>query len=93
MSPKRGAEVAESSVVEPSRSVDPAYESREFQGPWLRADSAARFLDFHGKTPVEAFRMWAKRHGVVTAHIGSRVLYAKTDLLRAIGATSLRKRA
>ncbi len=67
-------------------SLDPEAAARDFAGPWLRADSAARFLDFHGKHPVEAFRMWARRHGIQTAHVGTRVLYAKADLLREIGA-------
>jgi hypothetical protein len=59
-------------------------------GPWLTAESAARYLDFTGKTPAATFRAWAKRHGIHTAHRGSRVLYAKVDLLRAIGADNRR---
>lgn len=53
---------------------------------WMTAQTAAAYLDFRGKDPVEAFRVWAKRHGVATARRGSRPLYLKADLLRAIGA-------
>lgn len=87
MSRKRALQASEARVIEPARALDSADQSSEFSGPWLRADSAARFLDFHGKEPVEAFRVWARRRGIATAHIGTRVLYAKADLLRAIGAT------
>lgn len=58
-------------------------------GPWLSAQSAAKFLDFSDcREPVEAFRAWAKRHGVCAAHRGSKLIYAKADLLRAIGASA-----
>ncbi len=53
---------------------------------WMTAKTAAAYLDFEGKDPAEAFRVWAKRHGVPTSRRGSRVLYHRTDLLRAIGA-------
>jgi hypothetical protein len=53
---------------------------------WMTAQTAAKYLDFTGKDPAEAFRVWAKRHGVPTARRGSRVLYHRSDLLRAIGA-------
>lgn len=53
---------------------------------WMNAQTAATYLDFTGKDPAEAFRVWAKRHGVPSARRGSRVLYARADLDRAIGA-------
>jgi hypothetical protein len=60
-----------------------------FAGPWFSAATAAAFLDIQGKEPAEAFRVWAKRHGVPTARRGSRVLYHRADVLRAIGAGHL----
>lgn len=59
---------------------------------WMTAQSAAKYLDFSGKDPVDAFRVWAKRHGVPTAHRGSRLLYHRTDLDRAIGAGHLHRK-
>lgn len=56
---------------------------------WMSAKTAAAYLDIQGKEPAEAFRVWAKRHGVPTARRGSRVLYARTDIDRAIGAGHL----
>ncbi len=56
-------------------------------GPWLTAETAARFLDYpRTKAGVKAFRKWAARAGVPTAHRGRRVLYGRQDLLQAIGA-------
>lgn len=52
---------------------------------WMTAQTAATYLDFHGKDPVDALRAWAKRHGVPTSRRGSRILYARADLDRAIG--------
>jgi len=53
---------------------------------WMNADTAAKYLDITCREPAEAFRVWAKRHGVPTARRGSRVLYHRDDILRAIGA-------
>ncbi len=54
---------------------------------WMTAATAAKFLDMTAcREPAEAFRVWAKRHGVPTARRGSRVLYHRDDILRAIGA-------
>lgn len=56
---------------------------------WMSAKTAAEYLDIQGKEPAEAFRVWAKRHGVPTARRGSRVLYGRSDIDRAIGAGHL----
>lgn len=53
---------------------------------WMSAATAAKYLDIQAREPAEAFRVWAKRHGVPTARRGSRVLYHRDDILRAIGA-------
>jgi hypothetical protein len=58
---------------------------------WMNATTAAAFLDIACREPAEAFRVWAKRHGVPTARRGSRVLYHRDDILRAIGAGHLHK--
>lgn len=58
---------------------------------WMNATTAAAYLDMTAcREPAEAFRVWAKRHGVPTARRGSRVLYARADIDRAIGASHLR---
>jgi hypothetical protein len=59
---------------------------------WMNAKTAAAYLDIQGKEPAEAFRVWAKRHGVPTARRGSRVLYHRTDVDRAIGAAHLHRK-
>jgi hypothetical protein len=60
---------------------------------WMSAATAATFLDMTTcREPAEAFRVWAKRHGVPTARRGSRVLYHRTDILRAIGADHLHRK-
>jgi hypothetical protein len=65
----------------------------QYAGPWFSAPTAAKYLDFQGQAPVKAFRQWARRHGVATAHRGRCVLFAKADLLVAIGAARGRKRS
>lgn len=56
-------------------------------GIWLTAESAAEYLDYGtDKKAVRAFREFARRNGVPTAHRGRRVLFARVDLDRAIGA-------
>jgi hypothetical protein len=60
---------------------------------WMNATTAAAYLDIQCKEPAEAFRVWAKRHGVPTARRGSRVLYQRRDIDRAIGALHLQKRS
>lgn len=56
---------------------------------WLSAQEAADYL----RSPsVRALYMWAKRHGVIARHRGSRLLFARQDLDRAIGVVA-RKRA
>lgn len=62
---------------------------REY-GPWLTAESAAEYLDFHGKDPVHAFRQFARRKGIPCAYRGDRPLYRRTDLDKAIGAAHRR---
>ncbi len=59
--------------------------AREY-GPWLTAESAAAYLDFRGKYPVDAFRKFARRQGIACAYRGDRPLYRRTDLEKAIGA-------
>lgn len=90
MSPRRALQVVDALGQADNQLGQVADQPRQTYGTWLTAEHAAAFLDFHGKGPVAAFRMWAKRAGVHTAHRGSRVLYAKADLLRAIGADSRR---
>jgi len=53
---------------------------------WLNAKSAAAYLAFDDcKEPAEAFRVWAKRHGIPSRRRGQRrLLYLKSDLDRAI---------
>lgn len=63
-----------------------------FESVWMSAATAAKYLDIQAKEPAEAFRVWAKRHGVPTARRGSRVLYHRTDIDRAIGALHLHRR-
>jgi len=61
---------------------------------WMNAKTAAAYLDMTDcKEPDEAFRVWAKRHGVPTARRGKRVLYQRRDIDRAIGALHLQKRS
>lgn len=60
-----------------------------FDSVWMNAQTAAAYLDIQCKEPGEAFRVWAKRHGVPTARYGSRVRYLKRDIDRAIGAAHL----
>lgn len=47
------------------------------KGPWFSAASAAIFYDF--RTP-NAFRVWARRHGLVTAHFGGCARYSRADI-------------
>lgn len=64
-----------------------------FDSVWMNAKTAAAYLDCSDcREPAEAFRVWAKRHGVLTARRGSRVLYSRTDIDRAIGAAHLPQR-
>lgn len=58
---------------------------------WMNAATAAQYLDMACREPAEAFRVWAKRHGVPTARRGSRVLYARADIDRAIGGAHLQR--
>lgn len=55
-------------------------------GVWLTAHSAARYLDFsHCADPVDAFRRFAKRAGLVArGRRGDVPLYARADLDKAI---------
>jgi hypothetical protein len=74
--------------IHPKRRDEPAGAApdlREFAGPWFSAETAARYMDFGGLAPVKAFRQWARRQGLATAHRGRSVLFAKADLLVAIG--------
>jgi hypothetical protein len=64
-----------------------------FNTVWMNAKTAADYLDYSDcREPAEAFRVWAKRHGVPTARRGSRVLYDRKDIDRAIGAAHLVQR-
>lgn len=47
------------------------------KGPWFSAESAATFYDFRS---VNAFRVWAYRHGIVTAHFGRCARYSRADI-------------
>lgn len=64
-----------------------------FDSVWMNAATAAKYLDIDAKEPAEAFRVWAKRHGVPTARRGSRVLYHRADIDRAIGAVHLHRKS
>jgi hypothetical protein len=55
--------------------------------PWLSAEELAvyvRCLSHEGAPSAEAARKWAKRHGVVAAHRGRCVLYARADVEAAL---------
>jgi len=56
--------------------------------PWLTPIELAiyiRCLKADGVTPsVDGARMWAKREGVIAAHRGRRVLYARADVEAAL---------
>lgn len=60
-------------------------------GVWLTAEHAAEYLDYGTDAKaVRAFREYARRHRIPTAHRGRRVLFARADLDRAIGAAHRR---
>jgi len=81
---KRGAQAVRPDAQQHAGVLNGTHQAGEF-GPFLNAESAARFLDFSDcKEPVEAFRAWAKRKGIVAGHRGSKLVYAKADLLRAV---------
>ena len=81
---KRGTQASGAFHQQHTGTLDVPDQAREF-GPFLNAESAARFLDFSDcREPVEAFRAWAKRKGICAGHRGSKLVYAKADLLRAV---------
>lgn len=51
--------------------------------PWMSTAEAAEYLR---RPSAEALRKFLKRHGIATARVGRRVLVARADLDRAIGA-------
>lgn len=56
-------------------------------GVWMSSDAAARYLDFPS---YKSFWEWQKRHGLASCRRGRRMLFAKADLDRAIGARRAR---
>lgn len=63
-------------------SLRPSAPPRE-NAAWLTVKHAAEYLDF---SSPRAFWQWAKREGIPSARRGRVLLFAKTDLVRAIGA-------
>lgn len=55
---------------------------------WLNTDTAAVYI---GAPSRDAFRKWAKRHGVVCCRRGRRIVVARRDLDRALGADVLQR--
>lgn len=51
--------------------------------PWLTTEEAREYLR---RPTAEAVRKFIRRHGIATARVGRRVLVARADLDRAIGA-------
>jgi hypothetical protein len=88
MSHKRVLQAVTPQSEQRTGALDAADQIEESFGPFLNAESAARFLDFSDcKEPVEAFRAWAKRKGIVAGHRGTKLVYAKADLVRAVFGT------
>ncbi len=63
--------------------------------PWLSLIELAvyvRALKADGAPSPDAARMWARRHGVIPAHRGRRVLFARADVDAALMGVSLFRR-
>lgn len=71
------------SLAQADHHRDQITERDPFRGPWFSSATACAYLD--SPTP-DAFRKWAQRHGIQFRYRGRRVLVAKADLDRAIGA-------
>lgn len=63
-------------------SADAVTGGSQLTGPWFNSASAAIYLDRPSRA---AFRVWAKRHGVVAVKRAGLVLYAKADIDRVLG--------
>jgi hypothetical protein len=70
-----------------TRRVDPPY---RLGVTWFTSVQAAAYV---GCPTVEAFRLWARRHGVPCAHRGRRLLFHPRDLDAAVGASDVRREA
>ena len=71
----------------PGSSATDARKASGSFGPWLTAESAAKYLDFTAecKNPREAFRRFAKRHGIIPrGSVGERPRWHRNDLDRAV---------
>lgn len=90
MSRDQSLKVGATSAEQSESAVDTANPALDFRGPWFNSATAAAYLQISN---ADAFRKWAKRHSIVFLYRGRRVLVAKADLDRAIGAArpSLRR--
>lgn len=66
------------------------HESKQLQSPWLNSREACVYLRYSGKAPLVSLYRFIKAHGIATARRGGRLLIARRDLERAIGARRTR---
>jgi len=70
--------------------IKPREDEDAFHGPWLSSLDGARYLR---RPSRDAFRKWARRHGVVAVSSGGRMLYAKADVDRVLNVRRSRRSA
>lgn len=58
--------------------------------PWLTSQEACDYLRYTGKARLVSLYRFLKRHGVVKLYRDGRLLIARADLDRAIGARHAR---
>lgn len=62
------------------------HEAQQFDSPWLTSREACAYLRYAGKAQLVSLYRFLKAHGIATARRGGRLLIARRDLDRAIGA-------
>lgn len=60
--------------------------AQQFESPWLTSREACVYLRYAGKAQLVSLYRFLKAHGISTARRGGRLLIARRDLERAIGA-------
>lgn len=74
-------------VTQTAAHVDEAHQQRQqVQGPWLTSIEACEYLRYTGKARLISLYRFLKTNGVATARRGGRLLVARRDLEKAIGA-------
>src|SRR6185436_9944284 len=64
-----------------------------FESPWLTSREACAYLRYTGKAQLISLYRFLKTNGVASARRGGRLLIARADLDRAIGARQPQRRS